>query len=446
VVSALLAPAAQGAPYRQSLAGRSPSLANASPHEARAECRYSTWSAPARVNASAQDHRVARFPSIAMGGETPVVVGSDIRDFSDRTLRPPLLVAGMASQADLGRPAGRFLFLFPRASRDSDGVVHLVWGEPDTAGASTTYPPTVRSLWYARYRGDSGWSDPVLVLRARQLSWDEVQGSAPLIGVGGELRLAVPIRTDSGPALLALPTLRAGHWSVLRIRVGGMLAYARMARTSDGRIVIGYIAADNSAPHDRNSVFVLRSGPDGNGWTRPRVVSRSGSEAALDLRVFAGNSGAVHFVWAQSLSGALTRDVVRHVVSNDGGASWSTLPELKIPANAWSFTASIDRCESIHVVIVTMRGSREHLSYARWDGAIWTAPSEPFPSLEVPSADIASDGSGDVSLVWLGRRSNASDTAAFSTMWSRLHGRIVGPDSSRAGAALARADSGRRGG
>src|SRR5918992_733977 len=127
----------------------------------RADCAAPTarrglpeWSTPMRVD-GVPPNRSLQWPSLALRGDTTYVVANTfpVGDDENASVRVWGLVILRFPGAPIAAPPGDFVFKYPRAAIDSEGRLHLVWGEPPdpvrAAREYTGHSPT--SLWYAWY-------------------------------------------------------------------------------------------------------------------------------------------------------------------------------------------------------------------------------------------------------------------------------------------------------
>jgi hypothetical protein len=370
---------------------------------ARSACTYAGWSAPQPL-AGVPSGSIIRNASLALGGEHGYVVGNDIYLFDTLPSPPRPLIAVTTDGRDIGKPAGDFQFASPRAFVDG-GTLHVLWAEPGEGARPLLREDWIRlifdyaSLWHAAYTRERGWTEPARVYAGSGISWHH--GMADMVAdpaaglhgvVGDETRGALVYLGFSHGAWQSRPVPGI-------VRRPSYLAIA----ASGGRVYVAYVAADRSAPRDANSVFLVRSADGGRTWLPPRLISRSGANQATQIRAFAAPDGTVHLVWAQNLSGGLEPQVVRHVVSGDGGETWSPPDDVDFPDGLGTLKAAVDRCGGVHVIHEARADAGEseesRLWYARWAGG-WSAPEQPFGDLNSIEADLETGSDGSPRLVW----------------------------------------------
>jgi hypothetical protein len=185
-------------------------------------------------------------------------------------------------------------------------------------------------------------------------------------------------------------------------------------------LFLAIVSADTKAKHDVNSVFLMRSSDDGVTWRPPALVSRSGSNPAHSLKVRIGPAASVHLVWIQTLPDRQRR-VLRHVVSQDAGNSWSSEADLEPIGELEASQVAVDECRRVHVVYETrhVNDGTMHLNYAVWDGR-WSEPKVMFPSFNATGASLRLLPDGRLVVVFLAQPVNAPSTQAPVSLYSEL--------------------------
>lgn len=386
-------------------------------------CRYGSWSAPHPVVRSPSRPTTLRFASVAAGSTRAYVVGNDIPFFTPDTVRrDPLLVAELGHGL-LGRPPGHFTFAIPRAIVDDRQRLHLLWGEPDTARVlpATTWPDQrLTSLWQATYDPGGGWSVPSKVYQSTWLKWFDGALTAGRRTADGAMHLAVP------DARILYLRFNDGAWHVRRGPKVNGVAYASVAADASGRVFVAYIAPDHSHPPDANSVFLVASSDRGESWQEPKLVSRSGANRAWEVQALLGVAGDLHLLWKQDRPDSSA--AIRHVISRDGGTTWSSPDDLQLPADYLGMLRSaIDACGAVHVVFQELsdRGVSAHIMYARWTGR-WSAPARVFPGLFSVEPTLSVDES-HIIFVFLGRRAELDTLVPLETLYAELAVARPGP-------------------
>jgi len=284
----------------------------------------------------------------------------------------------------LGQPTGAFWFLAPRAVVDADGVVHLVWAEPDRTTAPERTPWGAlqpASLWAASYHASRGWSAAVQ-LYAGRFSWRK----GLLDGIardGDRLGFAIrgPRRTGEG---LLFVTRHSGQWQVYVVDPGAGGAY--LSAVLRGRtVILASIEADRSVGADQNSVFVRTSGDGGATWSPAHLVSRSGATPADNVRLRVTRDGTLLLLWSQTRQDG--SQVLRLVWSNDQARSWSAPQDLPLPGPISTPQIVLDGCDRLYAAFEHPTSPGSHVDMATWRGQ-WQSPKH------LPQAD----GGADLSL------------------------------------------------
>lgn len=394
-------------------------------------CLQSRWTRPKPITKNRADRAVARGGNIAASPDNRAyVIGNDIMLFDGQPVREAPFSAWEVGGRALGRPSGRFMFVLPKGMVDARGVLHVLWAEPrggPRAVSTFEWPPTHLSrVWAASYERRTGWSAPVQIYQGTPLNWalasivDDQTTPERYPGV------VVPTwGQESGQGIFYL-RLRNGRWegSESPISTQGSAGYPALVRTGS-RILLAYVSAAPDAPRDVNSVFLRRSDDDGRTWGPASLVSRSGAQAAHDLRAVRGNRGQVHLVWLRRLDepskiGA-ARSVVRHVATHDGGATWSAPDDLGPAAARTGLRAAVDACGTVHVIYADRRmgADRVRLAHATWKGR-WFDAAVVFPSLTAVDADLHASADRGLMLAFLARAVASTPTTPFAMVYSKL--------------------------
>jgi hypothetical protein len=355
------------------------------------------------------------------------VVGIDIQLFDDQVVTNGRLVVIDERGKSLGRPMGRFAFLFPRGSVDRFGRLRLMWAEPADepleliqARFWITQRPT--SVWSATYDSSAGWSEPQRIEDSSRLLRWPIRGGADTFGT-----------LDDNQAIV-IPRIGSASWrdqELVRHELdipAGAIYPSIVVR--DQRVYIAYIAAAiGAAPtrvterggrvrSDTNSVFFLMSKDGGTTWLAPRLVSLSGDYPAHGVHVLVGEHGEIHMVWKQALpNGSL---IIRHVISDDDGATWGEPSDYSPAGNFEGMRAALDRCGTVHVVYEDWAGDHAdtRIVHVSWSAG-WTRAVHPFAGLTGMTPDLRADAAGHLSLIFVGRRVN-DPTGRFATYMTTL--------------------------
>lgn len=375
-------------------------------------CTYGDWSKPRFVEA-VRWGGLLRAVEVVQRGGSQFVFANDVPTLEIPTDRHPL-VAVQLPDRKIGRPAGDFLFVYPRAAVGPDGVLHMVWAEPDDPPDSDKWGDwTHTSVWYARHEAPRGWSDAVEVLRADRISW-EMTGRAMAVDSAGRVHVIVQVGGD----LLgdALHVVRADSaWQ--RSRIDDTFLYPALTAGPGGRLYLAYINAGGTG--NPNSVFLRSSADGGRSWSEPNRVYASGGRQAFRLDALRSADGRLHLIWQDNGQG------FRHTSSADGGRTWSDLDDVAFRQGILAHDAVLDRCGTVHVVFETLALNadgepRMRLRYVRWQGG-WSAPVRLFPDVPHSFAPgLTVDARGRPTLYFSGGRAMRPDTAQIGGFVSRL--------------------------
>src|SRR5699024_643745 len=97
---------------------------------------------------------------------------SDIRDYDKSWAKKAYnqherLIAVDPKRKMIPIPEGNFTFSFPKAVADSNGIIHLLWVEPDSSDKKAGQ---YASIWYASY-DDGQWSGPTKIYQTHSMWW-----------------------------------------------------------------------------------------------------------------------------------------------------------------------------------------------------------------------------------------------------------------------------------
>jgi len=382
-------------------------------------CTYGEWSAPRAVEGVPQGSMM-RDPWLALNGDAGYVVGNDVVWLDDSPVRPHPFIATTLDGRNIGKPAGNFWFVYPRAVLDPRGTLHVVWAEPDSqpnAIRGIDWPPgqqKLASLWYATYRSDDGWSTPTIILQKRrgQLWW---LGDFADVTLDSSGHVLVAVSSNG-----ALVLLRRGDASWHTDTVpADVVGYTQVATGSERQIYIAYLGSPGNGDTSAvNSVMLVRSLDGGRTWLAPQVVYRGGTHAPQDVKLLRGRDEQLYLLWTMTLGSVLERGAIALATSRDAGATWIVRGTLG--TGGAHLRATLDRCDAIHVTYVVATNppgtkqphsfqelfaipTRYELWCARWDGT-WSQPRSAFPNLNSLNVDFRPGPEGKLILMWSGRQ------------------------------------------
>ncbi len=364
-------------------------------------CKDLAWSTPRPIGGG----RVARFANIVGNHDEAYVVGSNIRGPTQPTIAGDLLTLLTFDGIALEPPRGQFLFAFPRAAVDSARLLHLLWAEPPTPIPSGEPVPLFGmiggSVWAATYSLLNGWSEamkihdgPVFWMAALN---DEISRD------GAEL--AITTATHGAFVLLRFDGTQwvssQSSWQGVGLNVS-----TAMHR---GTIYNAHLGIQSES---ERGVFFRVSSDKGTTWSS-KVLHRSVGPAPQDVRIRAASDGALHVIWVETLS----RPVVRHIRSSDGGASWSAPQDLELPETYGAPQASLDRCGRLHVVFDHYSSDHGHVDAATWDDN-WTSVRHLSQDAVTLGSSLGVLSDGRVVLATLARPLGSSVNSPLTTQVS----------------------------
>jgi hypothetical protein len=384
-------------------------------------CDAASWSAPAPVPSGADGQHVARFPVLVSDNADAVVLGNDIVSYDGRPIpREPLTVWSLDGR-NIGRPPGHFTFAYPRGAMRS-GTLHMLWAEPsDSTRTSDPYawPGELSSVWGASYSPRSGWSRPSRVFAGMLQA--PLDGS-PSVGATSDASLVeFGTHMQGYSAFILAFRLTDERWDSLLIPVGPGAFYPSVVQV-DSTIVAAFVDAAGGRESDVNSLFLVRSTDGGRTWMPRLLLSRSGRRAAFDSQLLLDSHRQLHLVWRRME--ADERGTIGHMMSPDGGRSWTHAEELTLAVPAYLARAGIDRCGQVHVLYADLSGREEtsRIGHVRWNGT-WHDDGQLFPTFELGGMTVHADTDAALTMVFLGRErdsTSAATSAPYRTLFSRF--------------------------
>lgn len=132
-----------------------------------------------------------------------------------------------------------------------------------------------------------------------------------------------------------------------------------------------------------------------------------------------GAQGRVHLVWRQMIREDYF--VMRHVQSDDGGASFSEPGDLVPGGIIQNLEAAVDICGRLHVVYEDWSEgmSAVRIGYASWDGE-WSAPQRLHPAYTAGELALAPGMDGTLLLAFFGTTGKVTDRDGLGMMYSEL--------------------------
>ncbi|HZS61014.1 MAG TPA: sialidase family protein [Gemmatimonadaceae bacterium] len=271
------------------------------------------------------------------------------------------------------RLRGDFLFGYPRAAVDAQGVMHVVWAEPDTSdrrGLNVLNLVRARftTLWHASFR-EGRWTAPAIIYRAQRLRWAPMFASDLVATSSGMLVLALAADPEGDrPGVIAYLQLRGDAWSVRELSLATRAhIYVDVATAGANLAVVAYVAANPAIEtlQSSNTVFVVRSVDGGETWSSPAPVSRPGQGLAYLPRIVVDASNTLHLMWVAGESGKLAVSAMLHLTSTDGSL-WTDSPSLPLSGLIVQSQAVVDKCNTIHVLITRLANGRPGLQHVRF--------------------------------------------------------------------------------
>lgn len=342
-------------------------------------CEYGAWIQPTQLGMS----DTPAFVAVAAGETDAFVVSSDlsaVEASASRANLPPIrerLQVHRLSGAPVGAPARQSPYLFTRAALDSRGVLHLVWGEPDSLPSfpSEVHDIRVTSLWHSKWQ-HGAWSPPSRIYHSQKISWDPATTSSLLADRYGKLHLALPVDDGERGLIAYLRYDAVAGWKSGEVKSETPPVYTDLALSLEGELIVTYVAAPPpSANWAENALFLIRSSDGGVSWTRPSAIADSAEMPAYEPRLSLGANGQIHAVWVHFASAIGSAAELLHRVSLDGGKSWGSASVLRLSTRVNRVRTVVDVCNAIHVSFQASDASGPRIGYARFEKGAWNGPT-----------------------------------------------------------------------
>lgn len=337
----------------------------------------------------------------------------------------------------------------PTLAVDGDGLVHLVWSQPENAGAASA------AIHYARWDG-ANWSLPAPVLRlpggagSPSLTVDS-RGRLLLVAASGSGALyfsqaaaatagnnwSEPLALPQPPAAAMMPVIAAGSnaiyvvyavpfneargiyltqspdggssWSdpitVFAAAAAGWagVAWPRLALTSAAVDSLHVTWARTEMPSltAATALYASHSADGGRAFTPAEMVADN-SLRWHDLLTDGGQT--LHRLWQTADSGGEgNRAVLWHQASEDGGVTWQTAQRVSTQSGPVAAAAGPGQAQ-------LLQWTEETLQQWQWQGGQWL----PAESLALPAA---MDGAGMIAGI-----------TPNGTLLALFYGSAVAPD------------------
>jgi hypothetical protein len=388
-------------------------------------CQPREWTPPARLlTPSPPTRRVARSVSIAGDTTDLYVVGNDVLFLDQPVKVGEALTAWRVGHGSIGAPAPDLAFVSPRAVVDASGRLHVLWGEPSTdAKEIAPYKWAllpISSIWSATYEPARGWSHPARI-HSGPVDWNRATVGAVSAEAKHENLVVAP--NDAGGVLLL--ALRDGRWHATTVLENLKPAYASVIALV-GRQLLSIVAASTPDPedaakgtfHDVNSVLLYSQ--DRRGAWRPwKRIQRSGEQPAFELALLEGAQGRVHLLWRQTIRQDYF--VIRHVHSDDGGASWTEPSDLMPGGPVQNVQAAVEACGRLHVVYEDWSEGADavRIGYATWDST-WSSPRRLHAQYVIAEAGLHRRTDGALLVTFLGTPHDAGDRSEWAMLYSEF--------------------------
>jgi hypothetical protein len=298
----------------------------------------------------------------------------------------------------------------PRAARDGDGVVHLVWSQP-TAGREADLSEA-RELWHSELRG-AAWTTPSKLFEADLLRW--TNDDATLLTTGTDVHIVVPYFRENSGAGIAYVRRLDGRWSVTAPRIPGLPWQATAQLSGPDSLVLAFVASDTRAGVPNGShVFVTKMSARDSAWPVARRVQWSGLSGARSPKLFRvasadGSRNQLLLLWAHVPRGVVSMDTLYAMLSADDGSIWSVPTAFALPGGASTLAIERGSPGTIHIIGVLgdIGSARSTLFSTSWHHGRWReADSLPVGAIaSIPTISIV--GRDTLLLLW-GREKQAS--------------------------------------
>lgn len=355
-------------------------------------CTYGAWSRPQSFISDSATR--IDYAGVATGKNSSFVVGTidlafrrTLGTVEPRPRLPSFLRVVTLSGQSLGAPPGNFVFVYPRSAVDSQGNLHVVWGEPDSSSAvrseETLGELPVTSLWHATWH-QWRWSRPRSVYRRKGIQWGLVQTSK-LIATASDLALAFPVHGAATPGLVVLLTFTGGVWKTREIPNPTGAAYADVVALDRGGFAVAYVAAALPPPGEhegqQSTVFVTALDAAAVDWNEAVAVGSADQFPAFQPVLLKGESEELHVIWTQHVERRNVTTGLWHARSGNGGRTWISEPRLPLEVQVSRTATVVDRCGTVHVAVDlhSSRANGPRVGYTRLEGGSWAPLTVLFP-------------------------------------------------------------------
>lgn len=261
-----------------------------------------------------------------------------------------------------------------RATIDSRGVVHVMFGIPSNPRGNEPGPVTLNELHYVK-RVNDHWSKTIRIFHSPDALIDI---ESPIVDHAGNAHLVWSIRQSGRSSPDASSIFYRAHdegSSAPPVQIGKGV-YPSLAMSKSGILFLAYFAT--SGGPTRHEIRVLRSSTGGKEWQQIARLPIARGYVSIGNRLRISPDNSIHLIWGLDLTGDGVADAFQHATSNEG-AQWSSPRFLFLPEGgiSFDFTAEFDSKSRLHVVFDRSRGFVAKPRQAQesvWISGTWTQP------------------------------------------------------------------------
>ena len=309
----------------------------------------------------------------------------------------PIVVGRL--RAGLAQPPVSPTAAYPRMVALRDGRLRLFWSEPDDTahGWSKPFLRTMKSIWYASYSPEGGWTEPAELVRdSVGIDWGQLGGSL-FQTPDGDVHLTVSSGSVVAGRIVHAVVPRRGKPRVRYFPIDGIPSpFTALEERGDTLLVAFsvYRLPDPKAPLAVARVQLAQSRNGGGTWTPLDTPVLSALPDARTLNFAPTSDGQFHLMVGRTSPASSFVDRYTHLSSPDGGRTWSVRAEMPVPFAVQEPHLVGDGCGRLHFVFRDTNSRWSKLLYSRWTDGMWSEPVEVVPGMEVYSLVLSRGDSG----------------------------------------------------
>lgn len=378
-------------------------------------CGSYSWSSPKQVASVDGALAVARYPSLVVGREGPIIFGTKLEYFNREVLKDPFEAWLVDGSKRMPVPKGRW-FLNPKSAAD-DSLLTLTWAEPDAHSmpvAAADWPPgRPQALLSAEYNSSVGWTEPEVIWSGDRLLWNDQTASPPARHNGTTVQpIVASIGRNPTRPLLAIKKPDS-LFELIPIDEPGFYTSVTAAPFRNGWIVASVVTPSFDGP---TAIRIARTDDDGNVTFRSRTIAAT-ADATGELRLLVHNDTAAFLVVSgyDAKGGA----VLRVIELEDDGLAMKRVSDTAMPAASGRLSATLDDCGGIVVALESWSGRRDKSSVwvFEWNRH-WRDGTRPFGEINAQSVALARRGEHRIVISFLAEIRDQNGRPRLARHWS----------------------------